>query len=62
MKKKFLTFSHKKKKITLQDVTLKSNSVAPEDIQEISKVIHQESKKAIQNMQREVDKITIDKN
>ena len=62
MKKKFLTLSHKKKKIMLQDVTLKPNSVTPEDIQEISKVILQESKKAIQNMQREVDDITTDKN
>ena len=40
-KKKFLTFSYKKKKITLQDVNLKPNSVTPEDIQEISKVIYQ---------------------
>jgi len=46
----------------LQDVTLKTDSVIPEDIQEISKVILQESKKAIQNMQKEVDKITADKN
>ena len=61
-KKKFLTFSYKKKKITLQNVNLKPNSVTPEDIQEISKVIIQESKKAIQNMQKEIDKITTNKN
>ena len=42
MKKKFLTFSYKKKKITLQDVTLKPNSGRPEDISDISKVISQE--------------------
>ena len=36
-KKKFLTFAYKKKKITLQDVNLKPNSVMPEDIQEIQK-------------------------
>jgi hypothetical protein len=29
MKKKFLTFSYKKKKITLQDFTMKSCSEAP---------------------------------
>jgi hypothetical protein len=28
MKKKFLSFSYKKKKITLQDVTMKSNSIS----------------------------------
>ena len=33
-----------------------------EDIQEISKVISQESKNAIQNMQKEIDKITTNKN
>ena len=33
-----------------------------EDIQEISKVIFQEGKKAIQNMQKEIDKITTNKN
>ena len=46
----------------LQDVNLKPNSVTREDIQEISKLIFQEGKKVIQNMQREVDKITIEKN
>ena len=46
----------------LQDVTVKPNLVTPEDMLEISKVILQESKKAIQNMQREVDKITTEKN
>ena len=61
-KKKFLTFSYKKKKITLQDVTLKPNSVTPEDISDISKVISHEGKKVLQNMQNEIDKITIDKN
>jgi len=61
-KKKFLTFSYRKKKITLQDVTLKPNSVTPEGIQDISKIIFQEGKKVLQNMQREIDKITTDKN
>ena len=34
----------------------------PEDIQEISKVISQEGKKVIQNMQKEVEKFTTNKN
>ena len=57
-----LTFSYRKKKITLQDVTLKRNSVMPVDISDISKVISQEGKKVLQNMQNEIDKITVDKN
>jgi len=61
-KNKFLTFSYKKRKITLQDITLKVDSVTPKDIQDISKVIFQEGKKVLQNMQRKVDKITTDKN
>jgi len=62
-KNKFLTFSYKKRKRTLQDdVTLKPNSVTPEDIQDISKVIFQEGKKALQNMQNKIDKITVDRN
>ena len=61
-KNKFLTFSYKKKKITLQDVNLKPNSMTPEEIQEISKLIFEEGKKVIQNMQKEIDKITTNKN
>jgi hypothetical protein len=39
MKKKFLTFSYRKKKITLQDITMRSCSVAPssEDLKDVSK-------------------------
>ena len=43
-------------------MNLKPHSVMPEDLEEISKVNFQEGKKAIQNMQREVGKITTDKN
>lgn len=46
-KKKFLTFSYKKKKITLQDVTVQPNLVTLQDIQDISKAIFQEDKKSI---------------
>ncbi len=62
-KKKFLTFSHKKKKITLQDIATKSNLEAPsdEDFKDISKVISQEKLKSIQKMQKEVEKFVTDK-
>ena len=36
--------------------------MTPKDIEEISKVISQEGKKVIQNMQKEIDKITTNKN
>jgi hypothetical protein len=52
MKKKFLTFSYKKKKITLQDVTLESDSVTSEDLKDISKVILQDNQKSVQKMQK----------
>jgi hypothetical protein len=40
-RRKFLTFSYKKKKITLQDVTMKSISEAPssKDLKDILEVI-----------------------
>ena len=41
---------------------MKLNSVIPEGVLDISKVIFQEGKKLLQNMQRKVDKITADKN
>jgi hypothetical protein len=62
MKKKILTFSYKKKKITLQDSTLESDPVTSENFEDISKVILQENKKSMENMQKEIDKIIIDKN
>ena len=61
-KKKFLTFSYKKKSITLQDVIVKPNSLTPENILDITRVALPESKKAIQYLQREVEKITTNKN
>ena len=61
-KKNFLTFSYKKKSIMLQDVTVKPNSLTPEDILDITTVVLPESKKAIQYLQREVDEITTNKN
>jgi hypothetical protein len=44
-KKKFLAFSFKKKKITLQDVTLESDSITSKDLKDISKVILQDRQK-----------------
>jgi len=62
-RKKFLTFSYKKKKITLQDVALRSKSEAPsaEDFKDISKLISQENQKSIQKMRKEVEKIVANK-
>jgi hypothetical protein len=62
MKNKFLTFSYKKKKITLQDTTSEPDSVTLEDFKDISKLILQENKKSMQNTQKEIVKIIIDKN
>jgi hypothetical protein len=51
-RRKFLTFSYKKKKITLQDVTMKSISEAPslKDLKDISKVILQDNQNSIQKL------------
>jgi hypothetical protein len=62
MKNKFLTFSYKNKKITLQDVTLEPDSLTQEDLKYISKVILQENQNSISRMQKEFDEIIIDKN
>jgi len=42
--KTFLTFSYKKKKVTLQDVNLDSDPITQEDLKDISKLILQEKK------------------
>jgi hypothetical protein len=65
-RRKFLTFSYKKKKITLQDATMKSISEAPssEDLKDISEVILPDNQKSIQKLQdrqEECDKIIIEK-
>jgi hypothetical protein len=52
-RRKFLTFSYKKKKFTLQDATMKSISEAPssEDLKDISEVILPDNQKSIQKLQ-----------
>jgi hypothetical protein len=65
-RRKFLTFSYKKKKFTLQDATMKSISEAPssEDLKDISEVILRDNQKSIQKLQdrqEECDKIIIEK-
>jgi hypothetical protein len=65
-RRKFLTFSYKKKKFTLQDTTMKSISEAPssEDLKDISEVILPDNHKSIQKLQdrqEECDKIIIEK-
>jgi hypothetical protein len=51
-RRKFLTFSYKKKKFTLQDATMKSISEAPssEDLKDISEVILPDNQKSIQKL------------
>jgi hypothetical protein len=65
-KRKFLTFSYKKNKFTLQDATMKSISEAPssEDLKDISEVILPNNQKSIQKLQdrqEECDKIIVEK-
>jgi hypothetical protein len=47
--------------ITLQDTTSEPDSVTPEDFNDISEVILQENKKAMQRMQKEFDEVIKDK-
>jgi hypothetical protein len=61
MEKKFVTFPHKEKMITLQDTTSEPDSVTPEDFNDISEVILQENKKAMQRMQKEFDEVITEK-
>jgi len=65
LKKKFLTFSFKKKKITLWDVTMKSSSESPttEDLKDISKVILQDGQMSIQQLQdcQKLDQVITEK-
>jgi hypothetical protein len=55
MEKKFVTFSYKEKMITLQDTTSEPEFVKPEDFNNISEIICQENKKAMQRLQKEFD-------
>jgi hypothetical protein len=48
--------------ITLQDTTSELDFVIPEDFNDISEVILQENKKAMQRMQKEFDEVIKDKN
>jgi hypothetical protein len=61
IEKKFVTFPYKEKMITLQDTTSEPDSVTPEDFNDISEVILQENKKAMQRMQKEFDEVIKDK-
>jgi hypothetical protein len=64
MKKKFVTFLHKKKMMSFQDATMRSKSIIPssKDFKDISKVILQENRKSISRMQKEFDEVIKDKN
>ena len=56
---KFLIFPYKKKKITLQDINMKSESkvASSEDFREISKVMSQGNEKSIQTIQKDFNKV-----
>ena len=60
-REKFLTFPYKKKKVTFQDVTMKSSSgfVSTKDFKDISKALSQEDQKSIQKMHNEFDEVII---
>jgi hypothetical protein len=60
-KKTFLAFSYKKKKMALQDIKLDSDPVATEDLKNISKIILQDNQKIVQKVQKEFDKVIVDK-
>jgi hypothetical protein len=62
MEKKFVTFPYKEKMITLQDTTSELDSVTLEDFNNISEVILQENKKAMQRTQKEFDEVITEKN
>jgi hypothetical protein len=61
MEKKFVTFPYKEKMITLQDTTSELDFVTLEDFNDISEMILQENKKAMQRMQKEFDEVIKDK-
>ena len=60
-KKKFLTFSYKKKNITLKNSIWKSDPITSEDLKNISKIITEDSQKSITKMQKDFDKVAMDK-
>jgi hypothetical protein len=60
--KMFLLFSYKKKKITLHDISVKSDSVSTsKDLDRISKMLLSDKQQSILEIQKECDKIIIDK-
>ena len=61
--KKFLTFSYKRKRITFQDITMKSEIEPPtsEEFQDISEMISQGNQNSEQKKQKEVEKIVASK-
>jgi hypothetical protein len=62
LEKKFLMFSYKKKKIKLHDVLVKSDSISTsKDLDQISKILLSDKQQSILEIQKECDKIVIDK-
>ena len=58
---KFLTFSYNQKRITFQDITMKSDIEAPtsEEFRDIAKMISRGNQKSKQKKQKEVEKLSL---
>ena len=63
LKKKFLTFPYKKKKITLSDINMKTESevASSEEFKEISKMLSHGNEKSIQTIHKDFDKVVAGK-
>ena len=59
-----MTFPYKKKMITLQDITMRSNLIAPSSkyFKDVLKVVLLDNQNSISKMQKEYDEIIVDKN
>lgn len=63
MKKRFLKFRYKKKKITLQDLSMTSNLEAPSpnNFKDIIKMLLQDNEKLVHKVQKIVENTIFDK-
>ena len=59
----FLTFPYKKKKITLSDINMKTESevASSEDFKEISKMLLQGNEKSLQTIHNDFNKVIVGK-
>jgi hypothetical protein len=62
LEKNFLMYSYKKKKVKLHDVLVKSDSISTsKDLDQISKILLSDKQQSILEIQKECEKIVIDK-